>query len=54
MYCVKCGTLVPENAAMCPNCKELWIRCDAGEATFSRPCVNPLWEMEKKEAFKTL
>lgn len=37
-----------------PNCKELWIQCDAGEATFSRSCINPLWEMEKKKAFETL
>ncbi len=31
-----------------PSCNELWIQCDMGEATFSRPCINPLWEMEKR------
>lgn len=30
-----------------PNCNELWIQCDMGDAKFSRPCINPLWEMEK-------
>lgn len=30
-----------------PSSDELWIRCDAGEATFRRPYGNPLWECEK-------